>query len=282
MELSPLKSNDCARPVSYLQAFHGSESPELIKSAVMKGFTLADYLAREQQDGQRYEYYRGELFAMRGGTPAHSLIASNFIREAGNLLKGKPCVVYNSDLRIKCDSAGLYTYPDASIVCGELELDAEITNTVLNPTVIVEVLSDLTEKYDRGRKSMMFRGIKSLKELVLISKTAQAWRASCDSQATVGDSLSSRTFAELSPGIAWLQHSAFRTLSQRSFSERDESSSAALAQSRLARRNSATIEKTISDPQNTCRPEKAERMNRSLLKLRPTMPAQGNSPNFQS
>jgi Uma2 family endonuclease len=145
-------------------------TPELTMPAVMKGFTLVDYLAREQQDGQRYEYYRGELFAMVGGTPVHSLIASNFCGEARERLKGKPCVVYNSNLRIKCDSAGLYTYPDASIVCGELELDAELANTVLNPTVIVEVLSDSTEKYDRGRKSMMFRGIKSLKELVLISQ----------------------------------------------------------------------------------------------------------------
>lgn len=208
-----------------MQAFHCSEHSGVNYVRSYERVTLADYLAREQQDSQRYEYYRGELFAMVGGTPVHSLIASNFVREAGNLLKDKPCVVYNSDLRIKCDSSGLYTYPDASIVCGELELDAELVNTVLNPTVIVEVLSDSTEKYDRGGKSMMFRQIKSLKELVLISQDSPSVESFLRQLAI--RSLHG-TYSEPTSGIAWLQYSTCRALSQRRLPERDGATSAAL------------------------------------------------------
>ena len=92
-------------------------------SAVLKGLSLAQYLEHELRTGEKHEYYRGEIFAMVGGTPRHSLIATNFSGEARQRLVDKPCVPYNGDLRIKVESAGLYTYPDASIICGELQLD---------------------------------------------------------------------------------------------------------------------------------------------------------------
>lgn len=139
-------------------------------SAAGKGLTLSEYLAQELRTGIRHEYYRGETFAMVGGTPRHALIATNFLCESSLALKNATCVAYNGDLRIKVDESGLYTYPDASIICGPLKLDDEVPNTVLNPTVIVEVLSDSTEKYDRGRKSDHYRHIQSLQELVLISQ----------------------------------------------------------------------------------------------------------------
>lgn len=139
-------------------------------SVALKGLTLAEYENLELQTGIKHQYLRGEVFAMVGGTPRHAQIAGNIIREGGNGLKGRPCVVYTADLRVKIESTGLYTYPDASIVCGPLELDAELLNTVLNPTVIFEVLSESTEKYDRGRKSIHYRQIDSLQELVLISQ----------------------------------------------------------------------------------------------------------------
>ena len=107
---------------------------------------------------------------MGGGSANHSLIAANFVREAGNALKDKPCIVFNSDLRVQVQSTGLYTYPDATIVCGELLFDDDHRDTLLNPTVIVEVLSDSTEKYDRGKKSNHYRQIASLKELILIAQ----------------------------------------------------------------------------------------------------------------
>jgi len=140
-------------------------------SAVLKGFTLGQYLEHELKTGEKHEYYRGEIFAMVGGTPRHSLIATNFLRESSESLKDKPCVAYNGDLRIMVDPAGLYTYPDASIICGELEIDPDTPNTVKNPSVLVEVLSESTEAYDRGDKSAFYRSIPSLKVLVLIAQS---------------------------------------------------------------------------------------------------------------
>ena len=138
-------------------------------SAVLRSITLAEYETRELDADTKSEYYRGEMFAMAGGSPEHSLVATNFTREAGNQLKGKPCVPYNSDLRVKVEAAGLYTYPDATIVCGPPQMDTAVKGTVLNPSVIVEVLSESTESYDRGKKSSHYRRIESLRELILIS-----------------------------------------------------------------------------------------------------------------
>lgn len=139
-------------------------------STALKGLSIAQYLDLELRTGQRHEYFRGEAFAMVGGSPRHSLIATNFSAEARQRLIPGPCVAYNSDLRIKVSSNGLYTYPDATIICGELQLDSDIPDTVVNPTVLAEVLSDSTEHYDRGRKSMWYRSIPSLNALVLISQ----------------------------------------------------------------------------------------------------------------
>jgi Uma2 family endonuclease len=139
-------------------------------SAVLKGCTLTQYLEHELRTGEKHEYYRGEIFAMVGGTPRHSLIATNFLRESSESLKDRPCVAYNGDLRIMVDPDGLYTYPDASIICGELEIAPETPNTVKNPSVLVEVLSESTEAYDRGDKSAFYRSIPSLKALVLIAQ----------------------------------------------------------------------------------------------------------------
>ncbi len=139
-------------------------------STVLKRISPVEYLARERESQFKSEFFQGEVFAMAGGSPTHSLIALNFAGETRQALKDKPCVVYNSDLRIKVEATGLYTYPDASIVCGDLQFDDERRDTVINPTVIVEVLSDSTEKYDRGRKSNHYRQIPSLQEIVLIAQ----------------------------------------------------------------------------------------------------------------
>lgn len=141
-----------------------------IMSAVLRGFSIAQYLEHESRTGEKHEFFRGEIFAMVGGTPRHALIAANFFRESSQLLKDRPCVAFTGDLRIKVTSAGLYTYPDASITCGDLQMDSDVADTVLNPTVLVEVLSDSTERYDRGQKSTYYRSIPSLQALVLISQ----------------------------------------------------------------------------------------------------------------
>ena len=116
------------------------------------------------------EYFEGEMFAMAGGTLQHSLIQANAIREVGNRLKGKPCTVYTADLRLKIEPTGLFTYPDLSVVCESPRFAEGPGDTVVNPTAIVEVLSDSTEAYDRGTKFEHYRQIATLKDYLLISQ----------------------------------------------------------------------------------------------------------------
>ena len=131
--------------------------------------TPAEYLRLERAATYRSEYFRGEIFAMAGGSPQHSRIKTNVVSLLNIRLKGQPCETYDSDLRIKCPT-GLYTYPDASVICSELEFDDEQQDTVLNPTLLVEVLSKSTEAYDRGNKFDHYRTIPSLREYVLVSQ----------------------------------------------------------------------------------------------------------------
>ena len=131
--------------------------------------TAAEYLAIERIANYRSEYFRGEMFAMAGGSARHSRIKTNILSQLNVRLKGQPCTTYDSDLRIKCPT-GLYTYPDASVICGTLEFDDKQNDTVLNPTLLVEVLSNSTEAYDRGKKFDNYRTIPSLREFVLVSQ----------------------------------------------------------------------------------------------------------------
>lgn len=142
----------------------------MIMSTALKRISVQEYLKREREAAFKSEYFQGEVFAMAGGSPKHSLIGANFVGEARQALKGRPCAVFNSDLRVRVQPTGLYTYPDASIVCGDLEFDDDQQDTIVNPTVVAEVLSDSTEKYDRGRKADHYRQVASLQELVLISQ----------------------------------------------------------------------------------------------------------------
>ncbi len=138
--------------------------------ANVKKFTPDEYLTLERASAYRSAYFQGEIFAMAGGTPRHSLIQTNLTGELRQALKGHPCTTYNSDLRIRVDRTGLYTYPDASIVCGPLELADNQQDVVLNPTVLFEVLSDSTEAYDRGVKFGHYRQVESLREFVMVSQ----------------------------------------------------------------------------------------------------------------
>jgi Uma2 family endonuclease len=140
-------------------------------STVPKPYLSADeYLARERAADFKSEYYRGEMFAMAGASREHNLIVGNIVREAGQSLKDKPCEVYPSDMRVKVTASGLYTYPDVTIACGELQFEDAEVDTLLNPTVLFEVLSENTEAYDRGAKSVHYRKLTSLKEYVLVAQ----------------------------------------------------------------------------------------------------------------
>ncbi|XYH95810.1 Uma2 family endonuclease [Sorangium sp. So ce1128] len=132
-------------------------------------FTFAEYLAREQASATKHEYANGEIFAMAGSTPEHGLMAVNVASVLRGQLVDRRCRVYNSDVRVRIQATGLATYPDVSVVCGRLERDPEDENSILNPVVLVEVLSPNSEAYDRGEKFAHYQAIPSLREYVLVS-----------------------------------------------------------------------------------------------------------------
>lgn len=130
---------------------------------------IEDYLAFERTATEKHEYYAGEVFAMSGASLLHNRIQSNLNRRIGNLLDGKPCDVFGSDLRVHIPTNSLFTYPDVVVICGEPELLDDAQDTVLNPSVIFEVLSPSTQSYDRGDKFKLYRDISSLQEYILVA-----------------------------------------------------------------------------------------------------------------
>jgi Uma2 family endonuclease len=132
-----------------------------------KRYSIAEYLEMEKEADQKHEYYQGELFAMSGAKVQHNIIVSNLLTGLGIKLKGSSCRPFNSDQRIHIPQNTLFTYPDISIICGEINtLDNDKWN-VLNPSVIIEVLSPSTRNYDRGEKFKLYRDIPTLKEYIL-------------------------------------------------------------------------------------------------------------------
>ena len=132
--------------------------------------TPEEYLARERQTSGKSEFYGGEIFAMTGASRWHNLIVSNILRELSSQLKGRPCVAYPSDMRVKVSTTGLYTYPDVVVVCGDEQFEDTEQDTLLNPTLIVEVLSPSTVRYDRVEKSAHYRKLDSLQEYLLVAQ----------------------------------------------------------------------------------------------------------------
>jgi Uma2 family endonuclease len=133
--------------------------------------TPEEYLAFERASDQKHEYVDGEVFAMAGGTYDHSLIGQNVTRELGNALLERPCDVHGSDMRIKVAASSRYFYADALVVCGQPIFEDDAHDTILNPKLVVEVLSDSTERYDRGEKFTHYRKLESLEDYVLVSQT---------------------------------------------------------------------------------------------------------------
>jgi Uma2 family endonuclease len=130
-----------------------------------------DWLAAERAAAQgRTEFVDGEIFAMAGGSEAHNLICGNVLRELGNRFKGRPCYVYTSDMKVRIESANCGAYPDAMAVCGERLFWDGAKDVLTNPALIVEVLSDSTEAYDRGDKFAHYRTIPSLGAYLVLSQ----------------------------------------------------------------------------------------------------------------
>ncbi len=132
--------------------------------------TYAEYLAFEARGETKHEYLAGEVFAMAGGTVEHGALAAAMTVALGSALRGRPCRALSSDVRVRIQSTDLSTYPDVTVVCGKVETDEKDPDGVLNPSLIVEVLSDSTEAYDRGAKAAHYRRIPSLGEYVLVSQ----------------------------------------------------------------------------------------------------------------
>ena len=133
-------------------------------------FSYSEYLEREQETGLKHEWLDGQIFAMAGGTPEHARL----VFETGHLLRlavaPKRCRVFTSGLKLRVQATGLATYPDVVVVCGSAELDGVDPNAVVNPMVLVEVLSRTTEAYDRGEKWAHYRTIPSLQAYLLVDQ----------------------------------------------------------------------------------------------------------------
>lgn len=141
-----------------------------MSSRIISYISPEEYLKRERQAEYKSEYLNGEIFAMTGASRKHNLITTNLSITLGQQLKGKPCEVYSSDMRVKVRFNGLYTYPDVVVVCGEPEFEDDHVDTLLNPTVLVEVLSKTTERYDRIAKTTYYRTLDSLTEHLLVAQ----------------------------------------------------------------------------------------------------------------
>ncbi len=131
--------------------------------------TPEDYLKIERAAEYKSEYYAGEMFAMSGARRAHNLMAANILAGIHPQLRRRSCEVYPSDMRVLVSATGLYTYPDVVVVCGEPQFADGVMDTLVNPTLLVEVLSPSTEAYDRGRKFEQYRKIESLRQYLLVA-----------------------------------------------------------------------------------------------------------------
>lgn len=138
----------------------------------LNNHTIETYITLEKESEIRYEYYDGFIVAMAGGTPAHGELSANLTTALSNALRSadKTCKVYSGDVKVAINKANRRVYPDASVVCGEVDTDTKEPNAITNPILITEVLSESTESLDRGEKFMAYRQLDSLREYLLVSQ----------------------------------------------------------------------------------------------------------------
>jgi Uma2 family endonuclease len=152
-----------------------------MSEAVRQRFDFSEYVSLEESSTVKHEYLGGLVWAMAGGSPEHARIAANVAAVLASQLAGQRCAVFSSDLRVRVTATGLATYPDLTVICGQLQFDPEDAkqHTVINPSVVVEVLSPSTEEYDRGEKLSHYQQIPSLREVVLVDparRRIEVWR----------------------------------------------------------------------------------------------------------
>ena len=132
--------------------------------------TPAEYLASERESETKHEYVAGEMIAMVGASEEHNLIQMDTSTSLNIQLRPKGCLIYGGDMRVKIGALGIYTYPDITVVCGGSELEDQRRDTLLNPNVIIEILSPSTQRYDRGLKFRRYQLIPSLRDYLLIAQ----------------------------------------------------------------------------------------------------------------
>jgi Uma2 family endonuclease len=133
-------------------------------------YSKEEYLDMEAAADYKSEYYNGEIFAMSGGSPKHSIISFNLIREIGKGIRNKNCTGFESNMKLEIPEADAYVYPDLMVVFGDIELAENASDAITNPVLIIEVLSPSTESFDRSLKFEYYRTLPSLNEYVLISQ----------------------------------------------------------------------------------------------------------------
>lgn len=135
-----------------------------------ENMTVQEYLEFERESDAKHEYLNGEVFAMAGASANYNLVTGNTYAALHAQLRKRPCLIFTNDMRVHIPATDLYTYPDIVIVCNAPQYEDKGKDTLLNPTLIIEVLSPSTENYDRGRKFQHYRSLSSLKEYILISQ----------------------------------------------------------------------------------------------------------------
>jgi len=132
--------------------------------------TEQEYIQFERASIGKHEYFDGQIYAMTGASRIHNLIAGNTLAMLHRQLRKKPCEIFPSDMRVKVTRTGLYTYPDLVIICGKPEFTDDTLDTLINPLVLIEILSPSTERYDRGMKFQNYRTIETLQDYILIAQ----------------------------------------------------------------------------------------------------------------
>ncbi|MBX9784605.1 MAG: Uma2 family endonuclease [Chitinophagaceae bacterium] len=136
-------------------------------------YSPAEYLELERASDEKHEYFDGQVYNMAGASMNHVQVSANVFISTGSFLKGKECSIYSSDLKVTNKQKDAYTYPDLLIVCGKKEFDDEMADVLLNPSVIIEILSLSTRSIDKGRKFFYYQEIKSLNEYFMIDTIKQ-------------------------------------------------------------------------------------------------------------
>lgn len=148
-------------------------------------YTFSDYLELEEGSNVKHEFLDGAIYAMGGGTPTHAELAITIGSLLLQQVRRGSCRVFSSDLRVRVLATGLAAYPDVTVVCGALELDPENRHTVTNPRVVIEVLSDSTERWDRNVKLQHYRQVPALAAVVLVAqreRLIEVWSRGADGE----------------------------------------------------------------------------------------------------